>query len=263
MGGDELAGRTVLAVFAHPDDESLACGGTLARLSDSGVRVILLCASRGRKGTISDPGLIGQSDLGRVREEELRNAAHVLGVERVDILDHPDGDLRWANIPQLQAEIAAAIVECRADTVITFGEDGLYWHPDHIGVYERTLGAVLALGDQAPSLYYVTMPKGVMRQIVDAAAAQGWAAPAAGPWAIVPDAFGLLAKPPSLVVNVSRWVPRKLAAVLCHRTQMGVDNPLARINPEDAARLLGAELFRREEPQLGYPLLERLAAQDP
>ena len=262
MAAGDLSGRTVLAVFAHPDDESLACGGTLARLSDAGARVIVLCASRGRKGTISDAALVGTSDLGHVREEELRKAAQVLGVARVDVLDHPDGDLYWANIPQFQAEIAAAITECCADTVITFGEDGLYWHPDHIGVYERTLDAVLTLGDQAPSLYYVTMPKGVMRQIVDAAAAKGWAAPLSGPWAIVPDAFGLLAKPPSLFLNVSHWVPRKLEAVLCHRTQMGADNPFARIDHDEARRLLGIEQFRREEPQLGYPLLELLAAQD-
>jgi LmbE family N-acetylglucosaminyl deacetylase len=259
----DLSGRTVLGVFAHPDDESLACGGTLARLSDLGARVVLLCASRGRKGVVSDSVLVGESDLGQVRENELKQAAAVLGVAAVVMLDHPDGDLYWANIPQFQAEIAATITDLSADTVITFGEDGLYWHPDHIGVYERTLDAVLTLGDKAPSLYYVTMPKGVMRQIVDAAVVQGWAAPATGPWAIVPDAFGLLAQPPSLFVNVAPWVARKVAAVLCHRTQMGTDNPLARIDQDAARRLLGVEQFRREEPHLGYPLLEQLAAQDP
>jgi LmbE family N-acetylglucosaminyl deacetylase len=103
------------------------------------------------------------------------------------------------------------------------------------------------------------MPLGVMRQIVDAAVAQGWTAPVSGPWAIVPDAFGLLARPPSLTLNVVEWVPRKLAAVLCHRTQMGADNPFARISEDDARRLLGTEQFRREEPQMGYPLLEQLA----
>ena len=60
------SGRTILAVFAHPDDESLACGGTLARLADSGARVVLLCASRGESGSVRDESLVRASDLGRV-----------------------------------------------------------------------------------------------------------------------------------------------------------------------------------------------------
>ena len=254
-----LIGRTVLAVFAHPDDESLACGGTLARLSDSGTRVVVLCASRGCRGTVSDPTLMHGDDLGPVREEELRRAIDILGVADVEILDHPDGDLYWANVQRFQAEIAAAITNHGADAVITFGDDGLYWHPDHIGVHKRTLEAVLTLGDAAPSLYYVTMPTGIMRQVVDAAVAKGWSPPHSGLWAIAPDVFGLLARPPSFAVSVTEWVPRKIAAVLCHRSQMAADNPFTRIDRDDACRLLGVEQFRREEPRNGYSLLEQLA----
>ena len=253
-----LSGRTILAVFAHPDDESLACGGTLARLSDAGARVVLVCASLGRKGAVSDPTLVPDGDLGRVRAEELRHAARVLGAAEVVILDHPDGDLRWADAPAFDTELTSAIRDHRADAVITFDDDGLYWHIDHIGIHERTWDAVEALGAAAPSLYFVTMPKGVMRQVVDAAVNAGWTRPGAGPWAIVPDAFGLLAKPPTIVVDVGDWVPRKIAAVLCHRTQMGADNPFARLAPADARRLLGIEQFRRLEPQTGCSLLEEL-----
>jgi LmbE family N-acetylglucosaminyl deacetylase len=254
---DAVSGRTVLAVFAHPDDESLACGGTLARLADAGARVVLLCASRGEEGASSDPALVSDGDLGLARAEELRKAAAVLGVSEVLIFDHPDGELRWADAPAFETEIIAAIRDQHADAVITFDDDGLYWHADHIGVHERTSSVVDRLGEAAPSLYFVTMPKGVMREIFNAATSAGWTQPVTGPWAITPDAFGLLAKPPTVLVDVRDWVPRKLAAALCHRTQMGIDNPLVRLTVEDARRWLGIEQFRRLEPHAGRPLLEQ------
>src|SRR5512137_1049928 len=95
----DFSGRTILVVFAHPDDESLACGGTIARLADAGARVVLLCASRGEKGSVSDPALVAQDDLGNVRVHELHAAAKVLGIAEVLIFEHPDGDLRWADVP--------------------------------------------------------------------------------------------------------------------------------------------------------------------
>src|SRR5437588_10542660 len=110
-----LAGRPILAVFAHPDDESLACGGTLARAADAGARIVLLCASRGERGSISDPALVPDGDLGRVRAHELRQAAAVLGVADVIVLDHPDGDLRWADAELLHDEIVETIRRSRAD----------------------------------------------------------------------------------------------------------------------------------------------------
>ena len=240
-----LAGRTVLAIFAHPDDESLACGGTLARLSDGGARVVLLCASRGECGSTSDPTLVPDGDLGRVRVQELREAANVLGVAEVLLLDHPDGSLRWARIHYLHIQIVMAIKHYRPDAVITFDEDGLYWHLDHIGVHERTYIAVTTLGAQAPPLYYVTMARGAMREVVEAAIAKGWTPPAAGFWTIAPDAFGDAAKPPTLSVDIGDWVPRKLAALRCHRTQMGVENPFAHMSEAEARRWLGVEHFRR------------------
>ena len=256
-----LAGRTVLAVFAHPDDESLACGGTLARLADAGARIVVLCASRGERGSISDPSLVPDGDLGRVRAQELCEAASVLGVSDVVILDHPDGSLRWADVPEFQAEIVATIERYRPDAVITFAEDGLYWHGDHIGVYERTYSAVRSLGAEAPPLYYVTMPRGVMREVAEAAHARGGAAPDSSFWGIAPDAFGAAAGPPTFVVDVRDWAARKLAALRCHRTQMGPNNPIAWINDAEAQSWLGVESFRRERlDSSGDSMLERLAS---
>ena len=255
----DLAGRTILAVFAHPDDESIACGGTLARLADAGARVIVLCASRGEHGSISDPSLVADGDLGRVRAQELRTAAAILGMSEVLIFDHPDGDLRWADVSELQGEIIAALRHYHADGVITFAADGLYWHLDHIGVHERTVAAVQSLGAAAPPLYYVTMPKGAMREMVDAAIAKGSVPPNASFWGISPDAFGDAADPPTLMVDVRDLAWRKLTAIRCHRTQMAAANPFACIDEADARRWLGIEYFRRAPIETaGASMLEQL-----
>jgi len=259
--GDEaaaLAGRTVLAVFAHPDDESLACGGTLARLSDAGASVVLLCASRGERGIISDPALVPDGDLGQARSRELQAAARVLGITEVLVFNHPDGNLRWADVPEFQAEIMTAIDRHSPDAVITFDGDGLYWHFDHIGVHERTSAVVSSLGAKAPSLYYVTMLRGAMRHVVDGAVAKGWVPSQSGIWGIVPDAFGIEAEPPTFGLDVRAWVARKLAALDCHRTQMGTPNPFSMIDDADARQWLGYEYFRRApNNEAGQPVLEQ------
>jgi LmbE family N-acetylglucosaminyl deacetylase len=142
--------------------------------------------------------------------------------------------------------------------VITFAEDGLYWHLDHIGVHERTYTAVLSLGAAAPPLYYVTMQHGVMKEVVEAAHAKG-GAPDSSFWGIAADAFGDSAKPPTFVIDVRDWVPRKLAALRCHRTQMGPNNPIAWIDDDEARRWLGVEQFRRSPlDATGDPILEDL-----
>ena len=255
-----LAGRTVLAVFAHPDDESLACGGTLARLAALGASTVLLCASRGERGASTDPSLVPDGDLGKVRTFELNAAAKILGVANVSVLGHPDGSLRWAHVPEFHSDIVSAIRHYRADAVITFDADGLYWHLDHVGVYERTSTAVLSLGQDAPSLYYVTMPRGVMRLVVDAAKAKGWTPPQIGFWAITPDAFGLEAEPPSFTLDVGSWLPQKLAALRCHRTQVGAVDPFTLLDEADVRRWFGLEYFRRAPDNgTGQAVLEQLA----
>ncbi len=254
----DFAGRTVLAIFAHPDDESLACGGTLARLADDGVRVVLLCASHGERGQSADPSVARGPELGRAREHELQQAAKVLGISDVILLDHPDGELRWANVEKLHEQIVQAITIYAPDVVITFDEDGLYWHLDHIGIHERTVTAVKSFGTAAPPLFFVTIPHGVMREVTDTAVANGWVPPGSMLFGITPDAFGIATEPHSLTVNVMNWVPRKLAALRCHQTQMGPGNPFARLDLTDAMRWLAIEQFRRDPLTSRESLLDRI-----
>ncbi len=258
---------SLLAVFAHPDDESLACGGLLAWCAALGMRVSLLCVTHGEHGQMDDTEGTGGTPPARdVRATELRNAAGVLGIEDVTILDHEDGVLSWVDAEQLETDIRDAIQRLGPDVVITFGEDGLYWHPDHIAVHERTTAAVAALGHDAPALYYVTMPAGAMRAVVNFAAdvTAGRDPNAVPPHAIlgVPDAdaFGALAAAPTLVVETGEFAARKLRALTCHRSQFR-DCALALVEEHDALRLLGTEHYRRADVgSQGDTFIDRFAA---
>ena len=238
-----VAGSVILAVFAHPDDESLACGGTLARLACAGAHIVVMCASHGERG--SNHGSERDVGLGCERAREMHNAASALGIADVRLLSHPDGDLRWAEVALFNAEIVLFIRRHRPAAVITFGEDGLYWHPDHIAVHERVVTAVRALGSTAPPVYFVTMPQGAMPAIVHAARSRGWVPPTNGFWSLEPESFGLLAEPHTIAMDVTAQVPQKLAAIAAHHSQMGDNDPFSQMSNADAVRWLGVEYFRR------------------
>jgi LmbE family N-acetylglucosaminyl deacetylase len=241
----DLRSRSLLTIFAHPDDESLACGGLLAWCADLGARVSVCCATAGELGP-------GPADVRSARLQELRNAACVLGVTDLVLLDYEDGMLPWTEAERLEADIRSTISRLRPDVVITFGEDGLYGHPDHIAIHERTTAAVAALGETGPALYYVTIPSGCMREVVRHVAATLVERGIRGepPQKILgiadADAFGALAAPPTLVVDVGRFAATKLAAIKCHRTQLE-DDALAMVAARDAAHLLGTEQFHRAD----------------
>ena len=257
MIGSGLKGRVVLAVLAHPDDESLACGGTLARLADEGMRVVVMSASHGERGALTGPAR--DDKLGRARLDEMYQAVNALGLAEVVVWDHPDGELRWEHVAEFNAELVTFIRRRKPAAIITFGEDGLYWHLDHVGVYERTVSAVKSLGPTAPPLYHVTMKRGVMTEIVAAAKIAGWTPTPKGFWSLTPEAFGLHAEEPTIVVDVADWVPRKMAAILAHKSQMGQGHPFEQVNEETARRLLGIEYFHRADiPTEGTPVLEGL-----
>jgi N-acetyl-1-D-myo-inositol-2-amino-2-deoxy-alpha-D-glucopyranoside deacetylase len=264
-----LASCSLLAVFAHPDDESLSCGGLLAWCAHLGASVSVCCATGGELGPTAGMGSSAQlepADIRDIRLQELRNASRILGVTNLVLLDHEDGMLPWTEAERLEADIRETIRRTRPDVVITFGEDGLYGHPDHIAIHERTTAAVASLGEIGPALYYVTMPFGRMRAVVQHVALTLAERGVNGemPRRILgiadADAFGALAPPPTLIVEVGRFATRKLAAIKCHRTQLE-DDALAVLDADDAVSLLGTEQFHRAGVgSSGDAFIERFAS---
>jgi LmbE family N-acetylglucosaminyl deacetylase len=240
---------TILGVFAHPDDESIACGGLVARAAALGARVVVVSLTRGEAG----PGeSAGAAALGAARATEMSAAARVLGAEAAVVLDHADGMLPWLDHAVLERDIRQLVETHAADVVVTFDRDGLYWHPDHIAVHERVTAVVTALGPAAPALFYVSMAPGQMRAV---AARAGGADVVPG--LHDPDAFGAGAPPPTLVIDAGPLAARKLAAIRCHASQFAT-SAFAALTADDAP-LIAREHYRRAEAgAAGLTLLDRI-----
>lgn len=239
----------LLGVFAHPDDESLACGGLVARAAALGARVVLVSLTRGEAGPAPDED---GAALGARRVEEFSAAARVLGAEAAVVLDHADGMLPWLDAAVIERDIRALVATHRPDVVVTFDADGLYWHPDHISVHERVTAVVTALGDTAPALFYVSMPPGQMRAVVARAGGADVV-----PGLSDPDAFGAAAPATTLVIDAGPLAARKLAAIRCHVSQFAA-SAFAALATDDAA-LIAREHYRRADVgAAGLTLLDRI-----
>lgn len=261
--------RTLLAVFAHPDDESFGIGGTLAHYARQGVRVVLVCATNGEAGEIADPSLATRETLAQVRQAELRCAARQLGIAEVIFLGYRDSGMKGSpdnqhphaliNAPaeEVVSRLVGIIRRVRPDVVITFEPNGGYGHPDHMTIHRHTVAAFHAAGDpdrypeqgapwQPARLFYTAIPRSVFREIrqrlqemgVDTRdieererAGLGW-----------PD------EQVNVVLDVSDSVEAKWRAIHCHRTQLGPKSIFLHI-PEDVARTILA----REYFALAYP----------
>jgi len=134
----------LMAILAHPDDESLGNGGALAKYAAEGIEISLVAATRGERGWPGDeseyPGL---EALGKIREAEVRAAADVLGLSSVDFLDYLDGELDTVPPTGAIEKIVGYLRRTRPDVVVTFGPYGGYGHPDHIAICQFTTAAIV------------------------------------------------------------------------------------------------------------------------
>jgi LmbE family N-acetylglucosaminyl deacetylase len=134
----------LMAILAHPDDESLGFGGILAKSAAEDVETYLVTATRGERGWLGDEQAYpGVEALGQVREAELRAAAEILGIRSVELLGYLDGELDMADPSEAVAKIVGHLRRIRPDVVVTFGPDGIYGHPDHIAISQLTTAAIV------------------------------------------------------------------------------------------------------------------------
>lgn len=168
--------KRLLLIFAHPDDESFSCGGTVAKYVKAGWDVHLLCATRGERGETGPFGTLDPKALGVIRQKEVQQAANLLGIHTVSFLDYIDGTLAARTPGDIEDFVYRKMLETIPDAVITFDTTGVSNHPDHIKLCYSTTYAfqkyaawvIDQLEDRAdknedilPKLYYVCMPESI------------------------------------------------------------------------------------------------------
>lgn len=242
----------VLALYAHPDDETMLAGGTLALLARLGARVHYLCATRGEGGEAGEPPLCEVSELGRLRESELRCAVTALGGASLELLDYIDPrvgpeDTLFAfsdDVERFIAETKAVIRRLDIAAVFTHGSNGEYGHPAHRFIHAAVHRAVLTLGAPTPLLYstnaaYDGHPHPRLMNVDD---------------------------PAHLILDLpAEALVAKTAAALCHRTQHAL---FVRRRSQEAGRPVSVpeaihpveSLHRHLPPAGAAPLADPLAA---
>jgi N-acetyl-1-D-myo-inositol-2-amino-2-deoxy-alpha-D-glucopyranoside deacetylase len=247
------AALRVLGIFPHPDDEAYSCGGTLARLSDEGAHVAIVCATRGERGRDRRPQPVAGEELGRVREEELRAACRVLGAAPPRFLDLHDGGVATCDFPAVVGAIVAIMRDVRPHLVLTLGPDGVYGHPDHLALYRLVIAAFGAAGggNRFPAeqfgapwaplrLFCAAFPRGLFRPQYERMTVSPSSPTMRG---VDPDKLGT--EPGDIVaaIDIRSYAERKLRAIACHRSQLPDGDPYQLFPEGIVQRLLAFELF--------------------
>ena len=251
---DCISGMTVLAVFAHPDDEGFGCGGTLAALVAGGHRVTLICATNGDVGEISDPALATPETLPSVRQGELRAAMDLTGILDVRFLNYRDSGMPgWddnehprslfqAPEETVVEQVAAVIQEIQPDIVITHDPTGGYGHPDHVTISQRTEAAVeRCRGENRPLLYYVCFPRSFFQRMWNKMMELGLRPPFS---ADDTEALGTPDDEVTTTIDVSRHVGIKKESLEHHRTQIERDGPFSKLPEEFMKEIMSKEFFQ-------------------
>lgn len=249
---------SLMAILAHPDDESLGFGGTLATYAAQGIRVSLVTATRGDRGRYQgrrpgEEGHPGQAALATIRESELRRAAAALGLSSVVVLDYGDQQLTTTAPHVIINDLANQVRAERPDVVVTFGMDGAYGHPDHIAISQFTGAAIVAAANTSTNgaashqashrvskLYHLAWPAttyaayqdvfGELTSTVDGTIRGVSPTP---DWAISAD------------IDATPVLSTVLQAAMCHESQVAARERLRSLSSEQLAAMWARQSFYR------------------
>ena len=260
------AAKRLLLVHAHPDDETINNGVTMAKYAASGAQVTLVTCTRGEEGEVLVTELANLASdkddkLGEHREVELKDAMAQLGINDFRFLGAPNkkwrdsgmmgtpqnerGNVFWqADLDEASHELVKIILEIQPQVLITYDEFGGYGHPDHIKAHQVAMRAAeLAAeqGWQVSKIYWNTIPRSVIQMGIEKMKEVG------------SDFFGAesvdelpFAKPDELattVVNAPEYVPQKLAAMKAHATQISEDGPFFALSKNLGLSVWGDEYY--------------------
>jgi N-acetyl-1-D-myo-inositol-2-amino-2-deoxy-alpha-D-glucopyranoside deacetylase len=263
--------RRLLLVHAHPDDESIGTGATMAAYAARGADVALVTCTRGELGEVIPPGLAylaGDGDrLGEYRVGELAAACAALGVTdhrflggpgrwrdsgMMGLPDNQDPRCFWqADVPEAAAELAAVIRDVAPQVVVTYDANGFYGHPDHIQAHRVTRRAVAVAAERAAAvggppwrvakLYATAMPRSVLAGAIRLGPDRPDGFIEAGSVADLP--FGVADEEVTTEIDGTAYVAAKTAALRAHATQVAVDGPFFALADMVGQRIGGREYY--------------------
>ena len=258
--------KRLLAVFAHPDDETFGAGSTLARYVNEGVDVTVVCATRGEAGEIVPGSDATSENLGDVREAELRSALKILGVQSLILLGYRDSGMAGsednrspsafinAPIPEVVSRLLGLIQKYRPHVVVTNDLKGGYGHPDHIRVAEVTTQAFREATDSSAisdgvverwvpgKLYYHVFPRSMMVRWFSYIKKTD---PSNDMAQLDPSTVGTSDEEITSILDVSPYSELRISAARSHRSQRSPFDMLPRELVMDA---LGKDFWVRVEP---------------
>ncbi|HEV8601404.1 MAG TPA: PIG-L family deacetylase [Patescibacteria group bacterium] len=147
-----------LAIVAHPDDETFLLAGTCLKFADEGKRVGVVCATRGEKGADRLNRNLSQPEMAKVRVKELQTACTIIKCAMVEYFDYPDGELDKADFKQLVQKLAEKIDQYKPAVILTFGEEGISGHKDHIVIGHAAVAAASAAKHKVNEIWLASMP---------------------------------------------------------------------------------------------------------